>query len=126
MSANRLIPLMVNRSNLQGRLAFPEELLPTSGRFNERTEPDVERKDILCRNKGVRKNFLGPVWREIVSSFLPLTGQTRVNRLFHNFNRGEVAEMFEKIRKRDGRIVDFDPSKITGAIARGGKCHRRI
>ena len=29
--------------------------------------------------------------------------------------------MFEKIRKRDGRIVEFDSSKITGAIARAGK-----
>ena len=28
--------------------------------------------------------------------------------------------MFEKIKKRDGRIVDFDSSKITGAIARAG------
>ena len=29
--------------------------------------------------------------------------------------------MFEKIRKRDGKIVEFDPSKITGAIAKAGK-----
>ena len=29
--------------------------------------------------------------------------------------------MFETIRKRDGRIVKFDSSKITGAIAKAGK-----
>ena len=29
--------------------------------------------------------------------------------------------MFEKIRKRDGKIVEFDSSRITGAIARAGK-----
>ncbi|HDG98256.1 MAG TPA: hypothetical protein ENG73_08830, partial [Desulfobacterales bacterium] len=29
--------------------------------------------------------------------------------------------MFEQIRKRDGRIVEFDSSKITAAIAKAGK-----
>ena len=29
--------------------------------------------------------------------------------------------MFKKIEKRDGRIVDFDSSKITNAIAKAGK-----
>lgn len=29
--------------------------------------------------------------------------------------------MFEKIRKRDGRIVDFDSAKITSAVAKAGK-----
>ena len=29
--------------------------------------------------------------------------------------------MFEHIKKRDGRIVKFDSSKITGAIAKAGK-----
>ncbi len=29
--------------------------------------------------------------------------------------------MFEKIRKRDGNIVEFDSSKITAAIAKAGK-----
>ena len=29
--------------------------------------------------------------------------------------------MFEKIKKRDGRIVDFDSSKITAAMAKAGK-----
>ncbi len=29
--------------------------------------------------------------------------------------------MFEQIKKRDGRIVDFDPAKITAAIAKAGK-----
>jgi ribonucleoside-triphosphate reductase (formate) len=29
--------------------------------------------------------------------------------------------MFESIRKRDGRIVPFDSSKITAAIAKAGK-----
>ena len=29
--------------------------------------------------------------------------------------------MFEQIKKRDGRIVEFDSSKITGAIAKAGK-----
>ena len=29
--------------------------------------------------------------------------------------------MFEKIKKRDGRIVEFDSSKITAAIAKSGK-----
>jgi anaerobic ribonucleoside-triphosphate reductase len=33
----------------------------------------------------------------------------------------EVFSMFEQIKKRDGRIVAFDPSKITSAIARAGK-----
>ena len=28
--------------------------------------------------------------------------------------------MLEKIRKRDGRVVDFDSSKITAAIAKAG------
>jgi len=29
--------------------------------------------------------------------------------------------MFEQIEKRDGRLVDFDSSKITSAIASAGK-----
>ena len=29
--------------------------------------------------------------------------------------------MFEKIKKRDGRIVEFDSSKITAAVAKAGK-----
>ena len=29
--------------------------------------------------------------------------------------------MFDKIRKRDGRVVDFDASKITAAVAKAGK-----
>ena len=29
--------------------------------------------------------------------------------------------MFEKIKKRDGRIVEFDSSKITAAIAKSGR-----
>jgi len=29
--------------------------------------------------------------------------------------------LFEKIKKRDGRIVEFDSSKITAAIAKSGK-----
>ena len=29
--------------------------------------------------------------------------------------------MFERIRKRDGRVVEFDTPKITSAIARAGK-----
>jgi ribonucleoside-triphosphate reductase len=29
--------------------------------------------------------------------------------------------MFDKIRKRDGRVVEFDSSKITRAIVRAGK-----
>ena len=29
--------------------------------------------------------------------------------------------MFEQIKKRDGRIVEFDSSKITGAVAKAGK-----
>jgi ribonucleoside-triphosphate reductase len=32
-----------------------------------------------------------------------------------------VSELFEKIKKRDGRIVEFDSSKITAAIAKSGK-----
>ena len=34
--------------------------------------------------------------------------------------RQEVEAVFEKIKKRDGRIVDFDSSKITAAIAQAG------
>ena len=29
--------------------------------------------------------------------------------------------MFERIRKRDGSVVVFDPEKITSAVARAGK-----
>ena len=29
--------------------------------------------------------------------------------------------MFEQIKKRDGRVVEFDSSKITAAIAKAGK-----
>ncbi len=29
--------------------------------------------------------------------------------------------MLEKIKKRDGRVVEFDSSKITSAIAKAGK-----
>ncbi|MCK5783305.1 MAG: ribonucleoside triphosphate reductase, partial [Desulfobacterales bacterium] len=29
--------------------------------------------------------------------------------------------MFENIKKRDGRVVEFDSSKITGALAKAGK-----
>jgi len=32
-----------------------------------------------------------------------------------------VSELFEKIKKRDGRVVEFDSSKITAAIAKAGK-----
>jgi ribonucleoside-triphosphate reductase len=31
-----------------------------------------------------------------------------------------VSELFEKIKKRDGRVVEFDSSKITAAIAKSG------
>ena len=34
--------------------------------------------------------------------------------------RQEVEAVFEKIKKRDGRVVDFDSSKITAAIAQAG------
>ena len=34
--------------------------------------------------------------------------------------RHEVDAVFEKIKKRDGRVVDFDSSKITAAIAKAG------
>jgi len=34
---------------------------------------------------------------------------------------GEVPELLEKIKKRDGRVVEFDSSKITAAIAKAGK-----
>jgi anaerobic ribonucleoside-triphosphate reductase len=33
----------------------------------------------------------------------------------------EVTDVFEKIKKRDGRVVEFDSSKITAAIAKAGK-----
>ena len=33
---------------------------------------------------------------------------------------GEEAEVFEKIKKRDGRVVEFDSPKITAAIAKAG------
>jgi len=33
----------------------------------------------------------------------------------------EEIEMFELIKKRDGQIVEFDPLKITSAIAKAGK-----
>jgi ribonucleoside-triphosphate reductase len=33
----------------------------------------------------------------------------------------EAKAMFENIRKRDGRVVEFDSSKITSAVARAGK-----
>jgi len=29
--------------------------------------------------------------------------------------------MFERIKKRDGRVVEFDSSKITGAVAKSGE-----
>ena len=32
--------------------------------------------------------------------------------------------MFTQIRKRDGRIVKFDPEKITGAIAKAGTINK--
>src|SRR4030043_1699865 len=38
---------------------------------------------------------------------------------FTNFTKG--ASMFENIKKRDGRVVPFDSSKITSAIAKAGK-----
>jgi anaerobic ribonucleoside-triphosphate reductase len=41
--------------------------------------------------------------------------------MLHHWNSLEVVEMFEKIRERDGKTVDFDTSKITEAIARAGK-----
>ena len=34
--------------------------------------------------------------------------------------------MFKKIQKRDGKIVNFDPEKITEAIASRWCSHRRI
>jgi ribonucleoside-triphosphate reductase len=36
-------------------------------------------------------------------------------------NPVEVGSVFEKIEKRDGRVVEFDSSKITAAIAKAGK-----
>jgi ribonucleoside-triphosphate reductase len=35
-------------------------------------------------------------------------------------NRCEVTSVLERIRKRDGRVVEFDSSKITAAIAKAG------
>ena len=29
--------------------------------------------------------------------------------------------MFKNIKKRDGRVVEFDPSKITSAVAKAGR-----
>ena len=40
--------------------------------------------------------------------------------------RQEVEAVFEKIKKRDGRIVDFDSSKITAAIAQAGHVTREF
>ncbi|MFO7964158.1 MAG: ribonucleoside triphosphate reductase [Desulfobacterales bacterium] len=37
------------------------------------------------------------------------------------FNTVEVQQAFEQIRKRNGRIVEFDSSKITAAITKAGK-----
>jgi ribonucleoside-triphosphate reductase (formate) len=36
-------------------------------------------------------------------------------------NTVEVRQVIEEIRKRNGRVVEFDSSKITGAIAKAGK-----
>jgi len=33
----------------------------------------------------------------------------------------EIFDVFEKIKKRDGRVVEFDSAKITAAIAKAGK-----
>ena len=34
--------------------------------------------------------------------------------------------IFDTIKKRDGRVVAFDSSKITAAIAKAGKATRRV
>ena len=34
---------------------------------------------------------------------------------------GRYSDVFEKIKKRDGRVVEFDSPKITAAIAKAGK-----
>ncbi len=36
-------------------------------------------------------------------------------------SEAEAKSVFEEIKKRDGRVVEFDASKITAAIARAGK-----
>jgi ribonucleoside-triphosphate reductase len=43
-----------------------------------------------------------------------------VNLNFQSKKLGEVSELFAKIKKRDGRVVEFDSSKITAAIAKAG------
>ena len=42
------------------------------------------------------------------------------SRYHSHIKRGEVTYVFESIKKRDGRVVDFDSSKITAAIAKAG------
>ncbi|MBU0699566.1 MAG: hypothetical protein KKE59_09120, partial [Proteobacteria bacterium] len=32
-----------------------------------------------------------------------------------------MTSVFEKIKKRDGRVVEFDSTKITAAISKAGK-----
>ena len=42
------------------------------------------------------------------------------NLITGGLKRGK-RQMFKQIKKRDGRVVDFDGSKITAAIAKTGK-----
>jgi ribonucleoside-triphosphate reductase len=53
---------------------------------------------------------------------LIFSGGNRPLHLRKNIQNGaEVAIVFEKIEKRDGRVVDFDSSKITAAIGKAGR-----
>jgi len=45
-----------------------------------------------------------------------------LSKFFYNYQKNLTGDlMFTKIRKRDGRIVEFDAEKITNAIAKAGK-----
>ena len=54
--------------------------------------------------------------------FCPIRMKLKKSRsLFADISDAEVTPVFETIKKRDGRVVEFDSSKITAAIAKAGK-----
>jgi hypothetical protein len=45
-----------------------------------------------------------------------------VHKRYANFNKiSRGRHMFEQIKKRDGRVAEFDSSKITNAICKAGE-----
>jgi hypothetical protein len=62
-----------------------------------------------------------PLFERIRQALSAAMGVDKIPHKFFQSDSSKEADMFGKIRKRDGRVVEFDSSKITRAIVRAGK-----